>query len=92
VSDLSNAPKLLHKMACSFFAGGKQKEPADIIAEDQGGQEFDTNSEKKGQYQADDTSEETSKGEAAEVKDASKGDQGGREFEPLPIKRILVDN
>lgn len=71
---------------------GKQKEPADIIAEDQGGQEFDTNSESKGQYEADEGSEETPEGGTAEMKDAAAGDQGGREFEPLPVKRILVDN
>lgn len=80
-------------VSCSAQPAGEKKEPADILAEDQGGQEFDTNAEKdKGKYEADDESKDTADGEAAEVKDTAAEDQGGREFEPLPVKRILVDN
>ena len=46
----------------------------------------------KGKYEADDGSSKGSKGEAKEVEEANAEDQGGQEFEPLPVKRILVDN
>ena len=46
----------------------------------------------KGKYEADNGSTKDSEGEAKDVEDANAEDQGGQEFEPLPVKRILVDN
>ena len=77
--------------SCLLFAGG-DKDPAEIQAEDQGGQEFDTDVQDEGRYEAEDSSKKGSKQEAKEAEDAAAEDQGGQEFEPLPVKRILVDN
>ena len=74
------------------MTAGGGKEPAEIQAEDQGGQEFDIDIKDKGKYETDDGSSKVSKGESKEVEEANAEDQGGQEFEPLPIKRILVDN
>ena len=66
-------------------------EPADIVAEDQGGQEFDPASN-NADFQEPASSEKGSpKDNTAEINDEAEKDQGGREFEPLPVKRILVD-
>lgn len=66
-------------------------EPADIVAEDQGGQEFDPASQNSEYQEPESSRKESPKEDTAEINDEAEEDQGGREFEPLPVKRILVD-
>ncbi len=73
-------------------AGGQKKDAAEIIAKDQGGQEFDANSKDKGKFVTEGEGKDAPKEDSAEVNEVAEKDQGGREFEPLPVKRILVDN
>lgn len=80
-----------------FFSSADQQtsqqsvKPADIVAEDQGGQEFDPASKNAEFQEPESSSNEASKENTAEINDEAEEDQGGREFEPLPVKRILVD-
>ena len=77
-----------------IFAAESSKhsqEPANISAEEQGGQELDPAYKNEKSQETEGSENGNAQEDTAEVKDAAEEDQGGREFEPLPVKRILVD-
>lgn len=68
-----------------------KRSPEEIIAEDQGGAEFDPKSGNQKNQEPKSNKKGNPKENTADIDEAAEEDQGGREFEPLPVKRILVD-